>query len=75
MTCLGTIQSNRKGLPRAFTAVDNRPVGDYQVLYDVASNISIHSEICKNKSGKNLFGNCLLCRFLGILVINVLAFF
>jgi hypothetical protein len=51
MTCLGTIQTNRKGLPKRFTAVENRAVGDYQVLYDTSSNISIHSEIFKNKSG------------------------
>ena len=54
MTCLGTIQANRKGLPKDFTAVNNRPVGDYQVLYDEASHVSIHSEIFKNKSGKGI---------------------
>jgi len=51
MTCLGTIQTNRRGLPKHFTTTENREVGDYQVLYDEGSRISIHSLICKNKSG------------------------
>jgi len=51
MTCLGTIQSNRKGLPRSFTSVEGREVGDYVVLYEEGSHISIHSEVFKNKSG------------------------
>ena len=51
MTALGTIQANRKGLPKAITSTEGRPVGDYQVLYDESSNITIHSEICKSKSG------------------------
>jgi len=51
MTFLGTIQANRKGLPKSFTATEGRPVGDYMVLYEENSNISIHSEIFKNKTG------------------------
>ncbi len=51
MTCLGTIQSNRKGLPKSFTSTEGRGVGDYVALYEEGSNISIHSEIFKNKSG------------------------
>ena len=65
MTGLGTIQSSRKGLPKHFTSTDGREVGDYQVLYDEKSRISIHSEICKNKSGDHfvhLFV-CLLSSF------------
>ena len=52
MTALGTVQATRKGLPKEITSTEGRPVGDYQVVYDEGSNISIHSEICKNKSGK-----------------------
>ena len=55
MTCLGTIQTNRKGLPKHFTSTENRPVGDYQVLYDEGSSISIHSLIVKNKSGNSMW--------------------
>lgn len=51
MTCLGTIMTNRRGLPKTFTNTVNREVGDYQVLYDETSQISIHSLICKSKSG------------------------
>ena len=51
MTCLGTVQASRKGLPKEFTSTEGRPVGDLKVLYDVNSKISIHSEICGVKSG------------------------
>ncbi len=51
MTALGTIQGTRKGLPKEFTTTDGRPEGDYMVLFDEASRISIHSEIWKSKSG------------------------
>jgi hypothetical protein len=52
LTVIGTICANRKGLPKHFRETRGRPVGDYQVLFDEASNISIHSEIVKKKSGK-----------------------
>ncbi len=52
MTCVGTIQANRKGLPKHFKDPRGREVGDYQVLFDEDSNISIHSEIAKKKSGQ-----------------------
>ena len=45
MTCLGTVQASRKGLPKEFTSTEGRPVGDLKVLYDVNSKISIHSKI------------------------------
>jgi len=51
MTVLGTIQTNRRGLPKQFTSTENREEGDYQVLYDEGSSVSIHSLICKTKSG------------------------
>lgn len=51
MTCVGTIQTNRKGLPKNFKDHRGREVGDYLVLFDESTNISIHSEIVKNKSG------------------------
>ncbi len=52
MTAVGTICSNRKGLPPHFKNPVGRKVGDYQVLWDVDSNINIHSEIVKKKSGQ-----------------------
>ena len=56
MTCLGSIPANsKKGLPQHFTSTDDRPVGDYQVLYDEGSSISFHSLIDKTKSGNSMF--------------------
>lgn len=51
MTSIGTIQANRKGLPKDIVSTTDRPVGDYRVLYDEGSKISIHSEVCASKSG------------------------
>jgi hypothetical protein len=51
MTAIGTICANRKGLPKHFKDPKGRAVGDYQVLFDEDSNISIHSEIGRKKSG------------------------
>jgi len=31
MTCLGTVQGSRKGIPKELIRTDNRPAGDYQV--------------------------------------------
>jgi hypothetical protein len=52
ITVIGTICASRKGLPKHFRDPRGREVGDYQVLYDTASDISIHSEIGKKKSGQ-----------------------
>lgn len=52
MTVVGTICSNRKGLPKHFRDHTGRELGDYQVLFDMDSNINIHSEITKKRSGK-----------------------
>jgi hypothetical protein len=52
MTVVGTICPNRKGLPKHFRDPRGRKLGDYQVLFDTDSNINIHSEIVKKKSGK-----------------------
>jgi len=52
MTVVGTICANRKGLPAHFRNPVGREVGDYQVLWDKDSNVNIHSEIVKKKSGK-----------------------
>jgi hypothetical protein len=52
MTVVGTICNNRKGLPPHFKNPVGRKVGDYQVLWDMDSNINIHSEIVKKKSGQ-----------------------
>jgi hypothetical protein len=53
MTVIGTICSNRKGLPKHFRDPRGRDVGDYQVLFDTESDVSIHSEIGKKKSGQS----------------------
>ena len=34
MSGLGTIQPTRRGLPKAITSTEGRPVGDYQVIVD-----------------------------------------
>jgi hypothetical protein len=52
LTAISTICSNRKGLPRHFRDPKGRPEGDYQVLFDESSNLSIHSEIVRKKSGE-----------------------
>lgn len=52
MTVVGTICANRKGLPQHFKTPEGRAVGDYQVLWDLDSNMNIHSEIVRKKSGK-----------------------
>jgi hypothetical protein len=52
MTCVGTLQANRKGLPESFKSTKDRPEGDYQVLYEVDGKKSIHSWITNTKSGK-----------------------
>ncbi len=51
LTVISTICSNRKGLPKHFRDARGRPEGDYEVLFDVSSNMSIHSEIVRKKSG------------------------
>jgi hypothetical protein len=51
MTCIGTLKANRKGLPKAFKEVKNRPEGDYQVLYEEGTRKSIHSWVTNTKSG------------------------
>ncbi len=52
MTCVGTLATNRKGLPTKFKSVKDRPEGDYQVLYEVDGKKNIHSWITNTKSGK-----------------------
>jgi hypothetical protein len=52
MTCVGTLQTNRKGLPDSFKNTKDRPEGDYQILHEVDGKKSIHSWITNTKSGK-----------------------
>lgn len=52
MTAIGTLQSNKRGLPAHFKAVTGRPVGDYIVLYEVGGKKSLHSWIASTKGGK-----------------------
>lgn len=52
VTIVGTICNNRKGLPVHFKNTTGREIGDYQVLWDTESNMNIHSEIVRKKSGK-----------------------
>jgi hypothetical protein len=52
ITIVGTICSNRRGLPEHFKNPKGRAVGDYQVLWDMNSKMNIHSEIARKKSGK-----------------------
>jgi hypothetical protein len=55
MTYVGTLQSNRKGLPADFKNMEGREDGDYVVLYDVTGKKSIHSWINNKKGGESLF--------------------
>jgi len=49
---ISTICANRKGLPKHFRDSRGRPEGDYQVLFNEETGMSIHSEIVKKKSGQ-----------------------
>jgi hypothetical protein len=51
LTVISTICANRKGLPKHFRDARGRPEGDYQVLFNEETGMSIHSEIVKKKSG------------------------
>jgi hypothetical protein len=51
VTVISTICPNRKGLPKHFRDAKGRAEGDYQILFDESSNMSIHSEIVRKKSG------------------------
>jgi hypothetical protein len=52
LTVISTICANRKGLPKHFRDSRGRPEGDYQVLFNEETGMSIHSEIVKKKSGQ-----------------------
>jgi hypothetical protein len=52
LTVISTICANRKGLPKIFHDSRGRPEGDYQVLFNEETGMSIHSEIVKKKSGQ-----------------------
>jgi hypothetical protein len=52
LTVISTVCANRKGLPKHFRDARGRPEGDYQVLFNPETGMSIHSEIVKKKSGQ-----------------------
>jgi hypothetical protein len=49
---VGTLATNRKGLPADFKRTDGRAEGDYVVLYDVSGKKSIHSWVTNTRSGE-----------------------
>jgi hypothetical protein len=51
MTILGTIKLNRRGIPAEFKDTTGREAGDYQCVWDVDSNMSLHSFLDKKKKG------------------------
>jgi hypothetical protein len=51
MTCVGTLNNNRKGLPDKFKSITGRPEGDYMPLFEVDGKKSIHSWVTNTKSG------------------------
>ncbi len=51
MTCVGTLNNNRKGLPEKFKSLAGRPEKDYMPLFEVDGKKSIHSWVTNTKSG------------------------
>jgi hypothetical protein len=51
MTLLGTLMGNRKGLPKEFKEVKDRPEGDYMALFEEGGKKSLHSWVTNTKSG------------------------
>jgi hypothetical protein len=51
ITMVGTLNSNRRGIPQEMKTMKDRPDGDYKVMYEEDGKVSIHSWLVNNKKG------------------------
>ncbi len=48
ITAVGTLNKRRKGIPDELRDVNGRPVGQYDILYEKDSKLSLHSWVTKS---------------------------
>lgn len=48
---VGTLNSNRRGIPQEMKTMKDRPDGDYKVMYEEDGKVSIHSWLVNTKKG------------------------
>jgi len=51
ITCVGTMQMNKKGIPPFMKDPVGR-VGEYIILYEMGGKLSIHNWVDKSRKGK-----------------------
>jgi hypothetical protein len=55
---VGTLNKQRKGIPDEIKSEKGRPVGDYQILYEVGGKLTLHSWlVAGKKKGNNSISN------------------